>query len=108
MSNPEVREAIAKSQAELARRADLTAEDVRDGLLQEARNAPEASVRVRAWEILGRHLGFFPKDGTTLVDARSVFVDAREMGAQLSVEELRALARAARAGALPAPSPDSG
>ncbi len=109
MANPEVREAIEERQAALAEQAQLTAEDVRDGLLKEATTAPEASVRVRAWELLGKHLGFFPRDGATLVDARSqLFVDARELSAQLSLEELRALARAARAGALPLGTRDSG
>ena len=88
MANPEVKDAIAERQAELAAEVELTARDVRDGLLREARTAPEASVRVRAWELLGKHLDFFPKDG------RDVNIAVLPVIEGLTFDELKVLAGA--------------
>lgn len=60
--SPRMRAAIAKVQRANAERTGLNVEDVLDGLYAEAlglRRDTTAAARVRAWTVLGRHLGMF-------------------------------------------------
>jgi len=71
LSKPHVAHAIALAQAERATRTHIAQDDVIRGLLAETVVSGErgqAGARVRAWEILGKHLGLFPKDPVAQAD----------------------------------------
>lgn len=60
LSNVKVQEAVTKGREKLAARAEVTAERVLNGLLAEATadDGPTCkTARVKAWELLGKHLG---------------------------------------------------
>lgn len=60
LSKPVIREAIAKAQGKRAEKVELTAEMVINGLLKEATadDGPTCkTARVKAWELMGKHLG---------------------------------------------------
>lgn len=62
LKNAEVQAAIAKAQAQRAKRLQLTADDVLKGLYAEATYDGEGSshsARVQAWAHIGKHLGMF-------------------------------------------------
>jgi phage terminase small subunit len=56
---PEVAAAVEAGKAERAERASLSAEMVIDGLRSIAQGEASDSARVRAYELLGKHLGMF-------------------------------------------------
>lgn len=60
LANASVKEAIAKAQQKRASKVELTAETVIEGLMKEAcaDDGPTCkTARVKAWELLGKHLG---------------------------------------------------
>jgi phage terminase small subunit len=60
LRNPKVADAIAKAQGKRAEKVELTAEMVINGLLKEATadDGPTCkTARVKAWELMGKHLG---------------------------------------------------
>lgn len=60
LKNVEVQAAVARGQASIAKRTNLTQTMVVEGLLKEARNEGKggsASARVSAWGLLAKHLG---------------------------------------------------
>lgn len=58
LSKPVIAAAIQRAIEARAKKADLSAQDVVNGLLAETKGK-NAGVRVRAWELLGKHLGMF-------------------------------------------------
>jgi phage terminase small subunit len=71
---PEVAEEIARLESLLTKDALVTAAEVINGLRVEAKGADQASARVAAWGLLGKHLALFTdktevagKDGGPLV-----------------------------------------
>ena len=87
MRNPRVRGEIERRRTD--RRDEVTADHawVRERLIGEALEAPESSARIRALELLGKHLvGFFPKD------APDVNVAVLPTLTGLSFEQLKELA----------------
>ena len=62
LTKPDIQAAIAEAMSKRAEQCDLSAEKVVRGLLDEAERFGEGSshsARVRAWELLGKHLGMF-------------------------------------------------
>jgi hypothetical protein len=64
LRKPQIMEALAAERSRQAKRTELTADMVIHGLLKEATNEDPntASARVRAWDLLGKHLGIFGAD----------------------------------------------
>lgn len=65
LRKPEVAAAVENAMAKRAERTALTQEEVIDGLRDEATDHTDQSshaARVKAWELLGRHLGMFPTE----------------------------------------------
>jgi phage terminase small subunit len=60
LKKPQIADAIAKAQGKRAEKVELTAEMVINGLLKEATadDGPTCkAARVKAWELMGKHLG---------------------------------------------------
>lgn len=61
LRNPKVAQAIKAAQSKRAERTELTADEVIGGLRKEyGRKDTTGAARVRALELLGKHLGMFP------------------------------------------------
>lgn len=63
LSNPIIAKMIAEKIKQLAERAELTQDDVIQGLLSETKKGigSHPLARVRAWQLIGQHLGMFEK-----------------------------------------------
>jgi phage terminase small subunit len=59
LKDAEIQRAVEAGKAERAERASLSAEMVIDGLRSIAQGEASDSARVRAYELLGKHLGMF-------------------------------------------------
>ena len=59
LSNAVIQAEVQKAQRELERHALVTAEEIISGLLAIAEQGSSESARVRAYELLGKHLGMF-------------------------------------------------
>jgi phage terminase small subunit len=79
LENVEVRRAINAKQARRAKRLDIKAEDVLRGIHRLSKKADSDAVRLRAYELLGKHL--------------RMFADKVEVSGSLSLEQLVLAAR---------------
>ena len=86
LKRPEVQVAIRDRQAVQAAACEVTATEVTQALMREAVTAREGGARVRALELLGRHIGCFNEDAPA--GAATILPALQE----LTVEELRAVA----------------
>lgn len=62
LTNADIQQALEAAQAKAAAKANITVQDVLNGLKTEAENTGEGSshaARVAAWAHLGKHLGMF-------------------------------------------------
>lgn len=59
LRKPEIQQRVRELAKETAERAQITAESILEGLWAEAHQASSDSARVRAWELLGKHLALF-------------------------------------------------
>ena len=59
LSKPDIQENIQKAQIERADRLEITSDEVINGLRAIAVHGTTDSARVRAYELLGKHLGMF-------------------------------------------------
>jgi len=58
-----IKDFIDSLEQDTADAARVTARDVLEGLLSEANNADNnGGIRTRAWELVGKHIGFFKED----------------------------------------------
>ena len=93
----EVRDAIRRGLEEKRKQVSVSAEYVIEQLMREATFEGEGSshsVRVRALEILGKHVGLFPANGrleVALSPLEDVDTDARRIARRLILEEVRCL-----------------
>lgn len=55
LANRKVKRAVAVKRREQAKRTEITADMILEGLLHEARNAESDAARVSAWSWLGKH-----------------------------------------------------
>ena len=96
LRKPNIAAAISESQRQRQERTQLDADMVVEGLLKEATEQHNpGSTRIRAWQLLGRHLGMF-RDRVE-VEMRASIAHRAEVVTRLSDGDLQALIQASRA-----------
>ena len=81
--NRKVERYLRRERRKTAERVELEVDDIVRGLYQEAthpRPAAASAARIRAWELLGQHLGMWPKDGARI----DVWADVAAVQARLA------------------------
>ena len=74
LKEPQVAAYLSERQAEIAERNDITIDELVRRLDKDSRECKEPHARIRATELLGKHLGMFPRDGGTL----NIIIHARQ------------------------------
>ena len=75
LRNATISAAISKAMEERAERLELTTDDVLRKLMDEAENRDNSGrVRIRALELLGRHLGMFKGHGAKKEEERKISI----------------------------------
>lgn len=67
LQKPAIQSAIKAAQAQLSKKTELTREMIVAGLRKEAEFYEDGSThgaRVKAWEVLGKHIGMFEQGGS--------------------------------------------
>ena len=74
LRKPQLQQRVRELAKETAERVQITAESILEGLWGEAHQASSDSARVRAWELLGKHLALFTDrlEITEIPDAATV------------------------------------
>jgi len=98
MCDPRVRALVAERMAVRLQRVTIRQDQVVEGLMAEALNADQAGARVRAWELLGKHIGMWPTkvelSGTVTVLHRSQLLERVNAAIAEARAELMPVARA--------------
>jgi phage terminase small subunit len=79
LQKPAIQGAIRAAQAQLSKKTEVTREMIVAGLLKEAEFYEDGcthGARVKAWEVLGKHVGMFDRQGETDTSAAIALLKA--------------------------------